>query len=221
MSEADTKEVRVAIVEDDAGVREGLAFLVDGSPGLCCVGAFGDAEAYLAVEQRLGVEVVLMDIDLPGMSGIEAVRRLRGLVAAGSQRALAVMLTVYGDDEQIFQSLQAGACGYLLKTTPPAQLVDAIQSVHRGGSPMSEAIARRVVESFQRSAGTDPSVATLTRREGEVLDLLSRGLRYREISERLNISLETVRTHIRHIYEKLEVSSRTQATAKYLGGRLA
>ncbi|MEM7351226.1 MAG: response regulator transcription factor [Acidobacteriota bacterium] len=209
-------EVRVAIVEDDRGVREGLSFLVDGSPGLRCVGAFGEAEGCLAEASRLAADVVLMDIDLPGISGIEATRELRR-----QERApLVVMLTVYGDDEQIFHSLRAGACGYLLKTTPPAQLVEAITSVVRGGSPMSEAIARRVVASFQQPTPQDRSLAELTRRESEVLDLLSRGYRYREIGDRLHIGLETVRTHIRHIYDKLEVRSRTEATAKYLGGSL-
>lgn len=174
-----------------------------------------------------------MDIDLPGMSGIDAVRQLRSPSRQPPQQTshdvpqltsvapLVMMLTVYGDDEQIFHSLAAGACGYLLKTTPPAQLVDAITSVARGGSPMSEAIARRVVASFQQPSSKDRSLAELTRREGEVLDLLSRGLRFREIASRLNISLETVRTHIRHIYEKLEVCTRTQATARYLGGHLS
>ncbi|MEM7583333.1 MAG: response regulator transcription factor [Acidobacteriota bacterium] len=214
MPEQPEREIRVALVEDDAGVREGLAFLIDGSPGLECVGGFGDAEAMLAAVDRLRPDVVLMDIDLPGISGIEAVRRLRQREHA----PLMVMLTVYGDDEQIFDSLRAGACGYLLKTTPPAQLVDAITTVHRGGSPMSEAIARRVVASFQRPSPADPKLAELTPREREVLDLLSRGFRYREIAERLGIALETVRTHIRHIYEKLEVRSRTEATARYLGG---
>ncbi len=159
-------------------------------------------------------DVILMDIDLPGMSGIEAVRAHK---RQGSP-VLVVMLTVYGDDEQILQSLRAGACGYLVKTTPPAQLVDAITSVVGGGSPMSEAIARRIVASFHEPTARDQRMAELTRRESEVLDLLSRGFRYREIAEDLHIGLETVRTHIRHIYDKLEVRSRTEATAKYLGG---
>ena len=217
MSVETDRELRVVIVEDEAGVREGLSFLVDGSPGLRCAAAFGDAEACLAAVERLAADVVLMDIDLPGIDGIEATRRLRHL----EKPPLVVMLTVYGDDEQIFHSLRAGACGYLLKTTPPAQLVDAITSVARGGSPMSEAIARRVVASFQEPSPRDQALADLTRRETEVLDLLSRGYRYREIAERLHVGLETVRTHIRHIYDKLQVRSRTEAAAKYLeAGRL-
>ena len=214
MTSPPDREIRVAIVEDDTSVREGLSFLVDGSPGLRCAGAFGKAESCLAALPRLAVDVILMDIDLPGMSGIEAVRALK---RQGSP-VLVVMLTVYGDDEQIFQSLRAGACGYLVKTTPPAQLVDAVTSVVGGGSPMSEAIARRIVASFHEPTARDRRMAELTRRESEVLDLLSRGFRYREIAEDLHIGLETVRTHIRHIYEKLEVRSRTEATAKYLGG---
>lgn len=219
MSNDGMEEIRVALVEDDASVREGLAFLIDGSPGLACVGSFGDAERCLAASPRLSAEVILMDIDLPGMSGIEATRLLR----RRESPPLVVMLTVYADDEQIFQSLRAGACGYLMKTTPPAQLVDAITTVRRGGSPMSEAIARRIVASFHGPAPpvADPALAELTPRESEVLELLSRGFRYREIGERLGIGLETVRTHIRHIYEKLEVRSRTEATARYLGGSTA
>ncbi len=216
MLEKPDRAIRVAIVEDNTGVREGLSFLIDGSPGLSCVGAFGDAESFLAAADRLRSNVVLMDIDLPGMSGIDAARRLK----AQQTPSLIVMLTVYGDDEQIFESLRAGACGYLLKTTPPAQLVDGITTVYRGGSPMSEAIARRVVASFQRPTPKDLALADLTRREREVLDLLSRGFRYREIAAQLDIGLETVRTHIRNIYDKLEVRSRTEATAKYLGGDL-
>lgn len=211
------REVRVAIVEDDAGVREGLSFLIDGSPGLACVGAFGDAESFLANVDRLRADVVLMDIDLPGISGIDATRELR----RQQNPPLVMMLTVYGDDEQIFLSLRAGACGYLLKTTPPAQLVEAITTVYGGGSPMSEAIARRVVASFQQPSSKTKALADLTRRERQVLDLLSRGFRYREIADRLEIGLETVRTHIRHVYDKLEVRSRTEATAKYLGGKVS
>lgn len=217
----DNEVVRVAIVEDDAGVREGLSFLIEGSPGLHCAGSFDRAEAFLDAQGAIRSAVVLMDIDLPGISGIEAVRRLRQRQRQQQTVPLVMMLTVYGDDEQIFQSLAAGACGYLLKTTPPAQLVEAILSVARGGSPMSEAIARRVVASFREPSSKEVSLNALTQREGEVLDLLSRGLRYREIAERLHIGLETVRTHIRHIYDKLEVCTRTQAAAKYLGGRVS
>jgi DNA-binding NarL/FixJ family response regulator len=205
--------IRVAVVEDQDEVREGLALLVRTSPGFTCVGAFGDAEGVLDQLPRLHPDVLLMDIGLPGMDGIEATRRIRD----AHPDVQVMMLTVYEDEARIFRSLRAGATGYVLKTTPPRQLLDSITTLHRGGSPMSSSIARRVVEEFQRPAPSEESTAALTPREREILELVVRGYRYREIGKELFISLDTVRTHIRHIYEKMHVRSRGEAVARYTG----
>ncbi len=206
-------DVRVAIVEDRADVRDGLAFLVDNATGFACAGSFRDAESALAEIARIGADVVLMDIGLPGMDGIEATRRIRERPGAPQ----VMMLTVYEDEARIFDSLRAGATGYVLKKTPPAQLLEWIAVLHRGGSPMSSQIARRVVELFHKPPPSRDATAELTPRERELLELLVRGYRYREIAEQLFISLDTVRTHIRHIYEKLQVRSRAEAAARYHG----
>lgn len=205
--------IKVAIVEDREDVRAGLAYLIDGSPGFDCVGAYESAEDAISVFGRVEVNIVLMDIGLPGMNGIEAVR----LIKEKWPHIQLMMLTVYEDDERMFKSLKAGATGYVLKKTPPAQLLQNIQSLHEGGSPMSSQIARRLVESFhapeQKPVSEDEE---LTPREEEILGLLAQGFRYKEIADQLFISLDTVRTHIRHIYEKMHVRSRTEATIKYL-----
>ncbi len=205
--------IRVAIVEDRVEVRQGLGYLIDASEGFVCVGTYEDAESALAVLSGENVDVVLMDIGLPGMLGTEAVKRLR----ADHPSIQVMMLTVYEDDDHVFASLQNGASGYVLKTTPPAELLDAITRIHAGGSPMSSGIARRVVETFHRAPLTEADEEPLTEREEEILDLLAQGYRYREIAEQLFISIDTVRTHIRHIYEKMHVRSRAEATLKYLG----
>ena len=205
--------IRVGVVEDQDEVREGLALLVRSSPGFTCVGAFGDAEAALDALPGLPTDVLLMDIGLPGMDGIEATRRIRD----AHPEVQVMMLTVYEDEARIFRSLRAGATGYVLKTTPPRQLLDSITTLHRGGSPMSSSIARRVVEEFQRPPPSEESTAALTPREREILELVVRGYRYREIGKELFISLDTVRTHIRHIYEKMHVRSRGEAVARYTG----
>ncbi|MCC7131149.1 MAG: response regulator transcription factor [Gemmatimonadales bacterium] len=202
--------IQVAIVEDRFEVREGLAALVNRSADCRCVGSFPAAEPLLLELGRGGVDVVLMDIELPGMSGIEATR----LIRQRWPRVQVMMLTVYEDDDRIFRSLQAGATGYVLKKTPPVQLLRDIESLHRGGSPMSSGIARRVVETFHAAAAT--AGEQLTVREREILELLTKGFRYREIAERLEITFDTVRTHIRNIYEKMQVRSRTEAAVKYL-----
>lgn len=210
--------IRVAIVEDRAEVREGLAALIGASEGFVCLARFGDAESFLAgvasdSGDRPELDVALMDIGLPGMDGIEAVRRLR----RARPDVQAMMLTVYEDDDHVFEALRSGATGYVLKTTPPADLLDALRSLHAGGSPMSSGIARRVVEAFHRGPVVAEDEAPLTPREAEILDLLVQGFRYREIAERLFISLDTVRTHVRHVYEKMHVRSRAEAAAKVLG----
>lgn len=204
--------IKVAIVEDDAGVREGLAGLVGGTKNFSCVGAHANAEVALKRIPMDWPDVVLMDINLPNMSGMECVSRLKELRPA----LQVIMLTVYGDSEKIFESLTRGASGYLLKKTTPAKILEAIVDVHSGGSPMSNTIARRVVQHFQKRSAPNATEG-LTRREHEILTFLAKGQQYKEIADSLSISLETVRVHIRHIYEKLHVHSRTEAVVKFLG----
>ncbi len=204
--------IRVLVVEDQAEVRTALAAILDSGDGVCCAGTFGDAEAALAGLSAARSDVVLMDIGLPGMNGIEATRRIHEQPG----HPLVMMLTVYEDETRIFESLKAGATGYVLKSIPGEDLLAAIQDLSRGGSPMSGSIARRVVEVFHRNRTAPDPAEDLTAREREILDLLVQGFRYKEIGQRLGISLDTVRTHIRHIYEKMQVRSRTEATARYL-----
>lgn len=205
--------ITVAIVEDRTDVREGLGALIDTSGGFVCAATFGDAESFLQALGGMPLDVVLMDIDLPGMNGIEAVRALK------TQRSdvQAMMLTVFEDDDHVFEALRSGATGYVLKTTPPDELLDSIRQLNAGGSPMSSGIARRVVEAFHRPPLVPDEEAPLTPREEEILELLVQGFRYREIADRLFISIDTVRTHVRHVYEKMHVRSRAEATMKYLG----
>lgn len=206
------RRIKVSVVEDNDRFRGSLAVLLNGYPGFQCMGAHGTAEEALACIPAEAPDVVLMDIELPKRSGIDCVRELK-------QRAPALpimMLTAYDDPERIFESLRAGACGYLLKRTPPAELLVAIEELHRGGSPMSTQIARRVVASLHEAAPRDRAAASLTEREAEILSRLAKGYSNKEIADLLSISLETVRTHLRHIYEKLHVHSRTEAVVKYL-----
>lgn len=205
--------ISVSIVEDDAGVRASLARLIDGTPGFRCVTQHPTGESALQEMPKANPEVVLMDINLPGLSGVECVRRLKPLIP-GTQ---VIMLTVYQNTEHIFKALAAGATGYLLKQTPPAELLDAIRDVRNGGSPMSSHIARKIVQSFQRSKSEASGSENLSPREAEVLDLLAKGYLYKEIAETMKVTYATVHTHIRHIYEKLHVRSRTEAVAKHLG----
>lgn len=205
--------IRVAIVEDDARVRESLAVLVNGSEGFRCISSFATAEAALQELPADWPDVLLMDINLPEMSGIECVSRLKAL------RPLlqVIMLTAYMEDEKIFKSLVAGASGYLIKRASPAEILDAIAEVHRGGSPMSSQIARRVVQYVQQSGAPAEETAHLSKREYEILTHLAKGYQYKEIAELLSISVPTVRNHLRNIYEKLHVRSRTEAVVKFLG----
>jgi DNA-binding NarL/FixJ family response regulator len=205
-------KISVSIVEDDAEVRASLARLIDSSSGCRCVSQHGTAENALQEIPAIKPGVVLMDINLPGLNGVECVRRLKPQIPATQ----IIMLTVYQNTENIFDALAAGATGYLLKQTPPAELLAAIRAVHAGGSPMSSHIARKIVQSFQRAAPL-PGAQVLSPREIQVLDLLAKGFRYKEIAETANIAYATVHTHIRHIYEKLHVRSRTEAVAKHLG----
>jgi DNA-binding NarL/FixJ family response regulator len=203
--------ITVAIVEDDEGVRDALIRILARSTDLRCLGWYGSGEDALRGLPTLNPDVVLMDIHLPGMSGVECVRSLK----LRERSPQVVMLTVYEDSEPIFESLAAGAAGYLLKRTPPAELLEAVRDVHYGGAPMSSQIARRVVESF-RNAPAAPEKHALSPREQEILQRLAQGLLIKEIAVELGIGFDTVRTHIRRIYEKLQVHSRAQAVAKYL-----
>lgn len=209
MPESVADRLRVATVEDDSRLREVMAALVRDEPGLELVGAYPNAEAALEAFPTLKPMVVLMDINLPGLSGIEATRRLK----AALPDTQIVMLTAFESPREIFQALQAGATGYLLKRATSAEIVAAIKDVCDGGSPMSSSIARRVVQHFLPRSAT-PEVATLTEREREVLDALSEGRQYADIGTWLGMSINTVRKHIRNIYGKLQVSSRGEAVSK-------
>ena len=202
----------VAIVEDDAGIRDNLARLIDGAQGFRCLGVFATGEEALTRLPKLRPAVVLVDINLPRMSGIELV----GALKAEHPALQFLMLTVYEDSTKIFQALTAGASGYLLKRVAPERLLEAIREVHQGGSPMSGSIARQVVQSFYRMGQAQEESANLSPREQEILQLLADSFLYKEIAERLGIGKETVRTHVRHIYDKLHVRTRTEAVVKYL-----
>jgi DNA-binding NarL/FixJ family response regulator len=203
--------IAVSIVEDDAQARKILAGWVSHAPGFHLSGDWGDAETALAALPERKPNVVLMDINLPGMSGVEAVKKLKPALP----ETQFVMLTVYEDADHIYNALAAGATGYLLKETPRQELLNALEDVHRGGSPMTSNIARKVVQSFGHTGASAPDGGELSPREQEVLDLLARGYLYKEIAERLNISVPTVNTYVRRMYEKLHVRSRAQAVAKY------
>lgn len=203
---------RVAIIEDDPDIRHLLQLLLDGSPGYQCKNAFASCEVGIPAIIQQPPDIVLMDIDLPGMHGIEGVRRLRQVLP----EIPVIMLTVHEDDEAVFDALCAGAIGYLVKGLPPVRLLAAIDEAKGGGSPMSPSIARRVVRSFQSLTPPNP----LSERETEVLKLLCEGDNYSTIAEKLYISGNTVRSHIKSIYKKLEVNSRAAAVLKASKERL-
>jgi DNA-binding NarL/FixJ family response regulator len=203
--------ITVCIIEDDAHCRKILAGWISHAPDFQLVGDWGDAESALSGLPSKQPNVVLMDINLPGISGVEAVKRLKPQLP----QSQFVILTVYEDADHIFNALACGASGYLLKQTPREELLHALEDVYRGGSPMTSNIARKVVQSFRQSSAALPPGEELSRREQEVLDLLARGYLYKEIAERLNISVPTVNTYVRRIYEKLHVRSRAQAVARY------
>ncbi len=204
--------IKVVITEDNNTIREGLAALINGTPGYSCVGAFSECESFLAKIPILPADVVLMDIGLPGMSGID------GIVKAKKMRPELniLMLTVYEDSQTVFKALCAGACGYLVKKTPPARLLDAIKDANDGGAPMSSLIARQVIDVFKQTQGkqNEEKDTELSSREKEVLTSLSDGNNYQEIADRLFISVDTVRHHIKNIYRKLHVHSQSEAVAK-------
>jgi DNA-binding NarL/FixJ family response regulator len=203
--------ITVSIIEDDVPAREILAEWVRRAEGFQCVSEHADAESALEALPREKPAVVLVDINLPGMNGIECIRRLKPVLP----QTQFVMLTVYEDDNHIFKALAVGASGYLLKQTPRQMLLTALKEVFAGGSPMSSSIARKVVQSFCRPVMGSGNAASLSPREQEVLELLARGFLYKEIADSLQLSVQTVNTYIRRIYEKLHVRSRAQAIARY------
>jgi len=203
--------ITVAIVEDDREIRQLMTMIIDGSPGYSCKQSFNDCESAIPEIEKKPPDVVLMDIDLPGISGIEGVRKLRNKLPDTDF----IMLTIKEDDDSVFQSICAGATGYLVKDTPPVMLLQSIKDVHEGGSPMTASIARRVVSSFKTT-----SESPITARETEILKKLCDGENYRTIAEALFISGETVRQHIKNIYRKLHVNSRAAAVQKAIRDRL-
>ncbi|MDB6034636.1 MAG: two-component system response regulator [Verrucomicrobiales bacterium] len=207
---AGKSNIKVAFVEDDPEEFELLNELLKKAPGFECVGAFSSAEPALKQIPAAQPEVILMDIHLPGMSGISAVRQLKAV----SPKARVMMFTIFENHDRIFEALRAGASGYLLKKTPPAQILKAIQELYEGGAPMSAPIARQVVAAFHEQTGEQSPAKVLSTREQEILGLLNKGLLYKEIADRLGIAVGTVRTHIAHIYDKLHVSNRAEAMLK-------
>ncbi len=203
--------IRVAIVEDDRSVRENLSLLINEAPGFCCVGSCASAEEACAQLPEASPEVILMDIHLPGRNGIKCVADLRELLPYTQ----IIMLTIEEDSERVFESLKAGATGYLVKHVSPKEILEAVAEVQNGGAPMSSQIARKVVTTFRASRLPEEPNVRLSVREDEVLRFLAQGHRSKEIADELKVSLTTVNTHIRHIYEKLHVRSRAEAVARF------
>jgi DNA-binding NarL/FixJ family response regulator len=208
-----TEKITVALVEDNAGLRTAIETMLKRAPDMACVGTFPDGEQAVRDLPGLRPRVVLMDINLPGMNGVQCVAQL----AQQIPETQIIMLTVNDDTDMIFDSLSAGAVGYLLKPVRSDQLIDAIHEIIAGGAPMSSNIARRVVQTFKKPTQALPELTLLAPRERETLELLSKGLLQKEIAEQLGVSYWTVQTYIARIYEKLHVHSRAQAVAKYLG----
>ncbi len=204
--------IKVAIIEDNKTIREGLAALINGTSGYSCVGSFDDCESFLSKLDKLGVDVVLMDIGLPGMSGIDGIAKAKKI----KPELNILMLTIYEDSQSVFKALCAGACGYLVKKTPPSRLLEAIKDANEGGAPMSSLIARQVINVFRQTQGKifEEKETDLSTREIEVLTSLSDGNNYQEIAGRLFIAVDTVRHHIKNIYRKLHVHSQSEAVAK-------
>ena len=203
--------INIIIVEDNKTIREGLTVLINATEGLKCVNNYGNCEDMLENLEHVNPDLILMDIGLPGITGIEGIKRAKLILPD----ILILMLSVYEDDDNIFDALCAGACGYLIKKTPPARLIEAINEAYNGGSPMSANIARRVVSYFNTNVQRNgPSDSNLSDREKEILVNLSKGNSYKIIAETVCISLDTVRYYIRNIYKKLHVHSQSEAVAK-------
>ncbi len=203
--------IHVAIVEDDDEIRQTLALIINGTPGFYCKHTFVDCESAIKEMPNLYVNVVLMDIELPGMTGIEGIKKLKPQVPDTDF----IMLTIKQDDESIFESLRAGASGYLAKDTPPSELLKSIEEVFKGGAPMSGNIAKKVIKSFHSS-----SESPLSERETEILKLLCDGMNYRSIADQIFLSAHTVKSHIKNIYRKLHVNSRAEAVKKAIKDKL-
>ena len=205
------KPIRVSVVEDDTWVRENLVREIGEYAGFECSGSYATGEAAIEAIPDGPPEVVVLDINLPGMDGIECLRRLRN----SCPKLHFLMLTSYEESEKIFQSLRAGASGYLLKRADTAEVIDAIRQVHEGGAPMSSTIARQVVRHFNQQGHRDAELPRLSPREREVLELMTRGASYKEIADQLDLGIETIRMYVKHIYTKLHVHSRGEAVAKF------
>jgi len=204
--------IKVSIVEDDEQIREDLACLINGSDTAQCISTHHTAEDAIRQMASLSPDVVLMDINLPHMSGIDCTRKLKEFLP----RVQILMLTMYDNSDQVFDCIMAGASGYLVKRTPPAKILEAIQEIFTGASPMTGRIARMMVEHFRQVKRSAPELENLSKREQEVLELLAKGYRYKEIADALTLGFDTVRSHLRNIYDKLHVHSRTEAVIKYL-----
>jgi len=211
----DDKTISVVIVEDDTQIREGISVLIQSTEGFELKGAFGDCKSALKNLNDILPDVFLMDISMPGLSGIECTAKIKSTYSSAN----IIMLTVYEDDAQIFDSLRAGASGYILKRTPLDQILEAIKDVQSGGAPMTPSIAKRVLNFFN-NAGNKLKEYNLTQRENEILNELVNGLSYKKIAETLFISLDTVRSHIKNIYQKLQVGSKSEAVVKALKEKL-
>ena len=217
-SSSATKEehmIKVALVEDQAAMRRNLELMLRRASGVKCVCACSSAEEALAEIPRHRPDVILMDINLPGASGIECTARLKQILP----NVQVIMLTVYRDTASIFNALKAGACGYLLKRAAPAEVLEAITSIRSGGAPMTSEIARKIVTAFQTPTSNPTDAVALTEREIEILELLSQGRVSKEIADQLSISYNTVRVHTTHIYEKLHVRSRSEALLKFMADK--
>jgi len=204
--------IRVVSVEDKLAFRRGLQAILNLTPGIECVGMFANGEEALREIVSAAPDVVLMDLNLPGRSGIDCTRELKRLCP----KTQVVVLTIDEDGERVFAALRAGATGYLLKTSTPTEITEAIQLVAQGGSPMSAIVARRVVESFHGLNAPSPKSDSLSPREAEVLEQISRGKRMKEVAAELGLSITTIQTYLRRIYEKLQVHSQAEAVAKFL-----
>jgi len=205
--------ITVSIVDDDSGLRDSISRFLRTARGFKCLSSYESAEEALRRVPAEHPDVVLMDINMTGMDGIECTRRLK----EASPDTQILMLTVYEDTERIFNALAAGASGYLLKRAAPPELLEAIREVHGGGSPMSGPIARKVVQSFRKAPPAKPEEGALSDRERQVLECLAKGYAYKQISDELGVSMDTTRTYIRRIYEKLHVHTRTDAVVRFLG----